>query len=126
MSGDEMTRYAALSLALLAGAAPADELKWAAPGTIRAVVVDRDAHPISGVFVRVHRDEEAPTQGPVALTGPDGLVTFKKLPPGNYVITFESSGFAKTSIGPVPVQDSVSRSPRIPEFRVVLNPMMMW
>lgn len=120
-------RYGAAVLVLLSSAALADELKWSPPHQIRAVAVDRDSRPVAGVTVTVRAvGVDRVDRTLVELTDSRGAVAFRRVPRGRYVISFQLSGFADTAVGPIPVQDSISESPRIPELRVMLNPVLVW
>jgi hypothetical protein len=85
--------------------------------------VDRDSDPLPGVSVTLTRAGRQ--SGSTCLTGPQGRVRFWKVKPGDYVIRFELSGFAAASIGPVTVTESTAENPRLPEFLVLLNPVMV-
>jgi len=112
-----------LVLSTLAISKPAD-VRWSAPGELRAVVVGRDSIPLPGVAVTVAGTGlAAAVQRPTVITSADGSARFANLPAGEYVIRFELSGFATMSIGPVTVRSASQENPRLPEFLVVLNPV---
>src|SRR6185295_13032686 len=112
-------------LALVASAvSPADEIVWTPPGALRFVVVDRDMRPVAGVPVTA---TAVATGGPaeaMTITDAKGRAGFSGLSPREYVIRFDLSGFAPASIGPVRVKSSPEENPRLPEFLVVLNPIL--
>ena len=79
-----------VSLAMLAGAASAQELRGRVVGT----VVDNSGAVLPGVTVTA----SGPTliQPQTATSGPDGTYRFPALPSGTYTITYEMSGFQTT------------------------------
>jgi hypothetical protein len=115
---------AGLVLSALAISKPADVV-WTPPGELRAVVTGRDSAPLPGVAVSVARmGLAAAVQRSAVITGRDGRARFANLPPGEYVIRFQLSGFADAAIGPVTLRSSSQENPRLPEFVVVLNPVL--
>jgi hypothetical protein len=122
---DYGSRYdCSLSLALFGVATP-QNIIWTRPGEISAVVIQRDQSPLPGVTVTLSsvgagRSERNRTQ----VTGMDGKIRFKDLEPGQYLLNFQLSGFADTAIGPVALRSRAQENPRLPEFLVMLNPIM--
>jgi hypothetical protein len=78
---------AAVSLAILAGAASAQELR----GRIVGTVVDNSGAVLPGVTVTA--SSPALMQPQTATSGPDGTFRFPALPSGVYALTYEMSGF---------------------------------
>lgn len=112
-------------LALVASAlSRADEIVWTPPGALRFVVVDRGMRPVVGVPVTAIAVASGESTGAMTFTDTKGRAGFSSLSSGEYVIRFDLSGFAPASIGPVRVETSPEVNPRLPEFLVVLNPVL--
>jgi len=96
---------------------------WTAPGEIRVVVVDRDSAALPGVTVTLlagpHQEAER-----VAVTDSKGRVRFSEVPVGEYTLRLQISGAAECSIGPFTMRAGPHDNPWLPEFRVVMNPIM--
>jgi len=105
-----MRRFGSFILAwLLCGAAAPGFAQGVQTGTIRGVVHDDQALAVPGVTVTV---TSPALQGPrSAVTDTEGAYTFLTLPPGDYTIRFELSGFGTVErrtavpLGLVVVQD---------------------
>lgn len=84
---------AVLAALLLALGAPAG---WgqAFTGTITGVVTDPNAAAIAGATIRVRN--EATNDSRTVRSGNDGLFVFSQLPPGNYEVTAEMTGFRRS------------------------------
>jgi len=109
----------ALAAVLLMGMSRGPAIIWTKPGDLRVVVVDRDSVPIPGVTVTLSPAAQKPL-----VTDSRGRVEFTGLGGGSYSLTFELSGFARTTLGPVEMRSSAQENPRLPEFLVVMNPIM--
>jgi Carboxypeptidase regulatory-like domain len=95
------------------------DVVWTKPGELRVVVVDRDSVPVRGVTVTLHPAAQKP-----AVTDGRGRVEFTGLPGGEYSLIFELSGFARTTLGPVKMRRLQDENPHLPEFVVIMNPVM--
>jgi len=63
-------------------------------GTISGVVTDPNAATVPGATVRARNEATGDLRQ--ATTGADGLYVFSQLPPGNYEVSVESTGFRKS------------------------------
>jgi Carboxypeptidase regulatory-like domain len=109
-----------LAAALLMGMSRGPGIVWTKPGDLRVVVVDRASVPIPGVTVTF-----SPAAQKALVTDSRGRVEFTGLVEGEYSLTFELSGFARMTLGPVGMRSSATENPRLPEFLIVMNPVMV-
>ena len=115
-------KVAALTL-LVMGMAQGSAVVWTKPGELRVAVVDRDQGPIPGVtveLVSVANERSLRT----VISDPKGRAGFSGVGPGEYVLRFQLSGFATCSIGPITMRAETEENPRLPEFVVMMNPIM--
>jgi hypothetical protein len=96
---------------------------WTKPGEIRVILIDREEAPIPGVTVTlVPNDRHANPR--VATANSKGRAGFVDVPPGEYTLRFQLSGFAECSVGPFSMKSSTAENPRLPEFIVMMNPLL--
>ena len=116
-----VARVAAMAL-LIMGMSSGSAIVWTKPGELRMVVVDRDGKPIPGVSVEL----KATTDGSphrTMISDTKGRAAFGGVSPGAYILTFELSGFAPSSIGPITMRGEERENPQLPEFLVTMNPV---
>jgi hypothetical protein len=95
-------------------------VRWPPAGEFSAIVVSREMEPIPGATVSLTPCGKTGGATRTEVSGPSGSVAFAKVPPGEYVLAAELSGYARTQIGPV----RSDGNPFAPELLVVLNPVM--
>ena len=54
---------------------------------------------------------------------PKGRAAFGGVSPGAYILKFQLSGFAPSSIGPITMRAEEQENPKLPEFVVMMNPV---
>jgi hypothetical protein len=116
-----MVRVAALAL-LIMGMSSGSAIVWTKPGELRVVVVDRDGKPIPGVTVGLKATADGLPHRAM-ISDPKGRAAFGGVSPGAYILTFELSGFAPSSIGPITMRAEERENPQLPEFVVMMNPV---
>jgi hypothetical protein len=113
----------AVLVVFLLGSGTPGRITWTKRGEIRTLVIDRGNAPLAGVTVIL--SPSAPgSQERALVTNPAGKVSFHDLAPGDYLIKFQLSGFADMCIGPVTLRSSSRENPRLPEFLVMMNPVL--
>ena len=105
---------------LIMGMSPSSPVVWTKPGEIRVVVVDRDGQPISGVTVELSATALGSARRTM-ISDPKGGAGFGGVSAGDYMLTFQLSGFAPCSIGPITMRADKAGSPELPEFLVMMN-----
>ncbi|MBA2661125.1 MAG: carboxypeptidase regulatory-like domain-containing protein [Bradymonadaceae bacterium] len=73
------------------------ELTMVAAADVRFRVEDPDGNPVGGTFVRMARASVGLLHL-TTTTAEDGLVTFTRLPPGQYTATFNAEGHSRTTV----------------------------
>ena len=118
--GSSMVTKVAVFALLIMGVSPSSPVVWTKPGEIRVVVVDRDRLPIPGVTVEL--SATVPGSAPrTMISDPKGRAGFDGVSAGDYMLTFQLSGFAPCSIGPITMRADKAGSPELPEFLVMMN-----
>jgi hypothetical protein len=115
----------AVAALLLTGMAKKGEIVWSKPGEIRLVVVDRESVPIPGVAVTLSKVGDDQSQA-IVISDKGGRASFSRVVPGEYVLRFELSGFARCSLGPFRMRSTSEEDPVLPEFVVMMNPIKVY
>ena len=110
---------------LLTGMAKKGEIVWSKPGEIRLVVVDRESVPIPGTTVTLSKVGNDQSQA-VVISDKVGRASFSGVLPGDYVLRFELSGFVTCSLGPFRMRSTSEEDPVLPEFVVMMNPILVY
>jgi hypothetical protein len=114
-------KVALLAVALLAMSGPSTV--WTEPGEIRVVVMEPDSTALPGVAVTLLAGSKQEAER-IAITDSNGRVKFSDVPVGEYTLRFQLSGFAECSIGPFTMRARREDNPWLPQFRLIMNPIM--
>jgi hypothetical protein len=95
-------------------------VRWPPAGDFSAIVVSREMEPIPGATVSLTPCGKTAGATRRTVSAGEGKVAFTNVPPGEYFLTVELDGYARTQIGPV----RSDGNPFTPELLVVLNPVM--
>ena len=119
-----LARVSFLAFVAFVGMTQYSDVVWTAPGDVQVIVIDRDGSAIGGVSIEL-RPLEKDARVLWTTTDSNGRAALKDVPRGQYLLTFELSGFVKCSIGPFEMSSRGEDHIHLPEFKVMMNPIRL-